>query len=234
MTLNFWMMVCFKSLMFLCLSQCSSSRTLFLPRGWEITPEMQQLQNVDNGLWCNGKAQHMDQNRLQMCTVKLVDLRKIQGLNAKIISEGNVHTGGKWSQRWPGWHYTLYHLVICKFCISILFAFWRCLICVPVPGKSNVHGNQQPLQVQLKMCSVRLVDCRKLQTRKATADGEPEDGAYDHERDGNEFLSSSEYIMVALWLWMQIVIVVNLFGCKILQFLQKYKDWGIWRSRTWV
>lgn len=69
----------------------------------EIIPEMQQLQNVEGlpsliseALWRNGEDQHTEQTLLKMSTVKLVDFRKTRGLNAKIISEGNCHTGGNY------------------------------------------------------------------------------------------------------------------------------------------
>lgn len=46
------------------------------------------------------------------------------------------------------------------------------------------------------MSSVRLEDCSKLQNRKATAEGKPEDEAYDREFKNNDFIHSSEYIVV--------------------------------------
>lgn len=45
---------------------------------------------------CNGKDQHTKQILLKMCTVRLVDFRKMQHPRAKIISEGNLHTGGNY------------------------------------------------------------------------------------------------------------------------------------------
>lgn len=45
-------------------------------------------------LCCNGEDQHTEQILLKMCTVRLVDFRKIQHLSARVISEGNLQTGG--------------------------------------------------------------------------------------------------------------------------------------------
>ncbi|KAG7326811.1 hypothetical protein KOW79_010212 [Hemibagrus wyckioides] len=51
---------------------------------------------------------------------------------------------------------------------------------------SRFDEDQQPLHTQLKMSSVRLVDCRKAQSRK----GEPEDEAYDPESTNSYFIPS--------------------------------------------
>ncbi|XP_060774902.1 uncharacterized protein LOC132884883 isoform X5 [Neoarius graeffei] len=55
--------------------------------------------NLDPGtpptecLCCNGEDQHTERTLLKMCTVRLVDFRKIEGLRAKILSEGILLTG---------------------------------------------------------------------------------------------------------------------------------------------
>lgn len=68
----------------------------------EMMPDMQEVQNVEKvsslnseGLRSNDQARHTEQTpKLQKCTVKLVDFRRIQGLNAKTTSKGKRHTGG--------------------------------------------------------------------------------------------------------------------------------------------
>lgn len=76
----------------------------------ELIPPMQKLQdvedvfslNLDPGtpptecLCCNGEDQHTERTLLKMCTVRLVDFRKIEGLRAKILSEGILLTGGNY------------------------------------------------------------------------------------------------------------------------------------------
>lgn len=59
----------------------------FFPKA-EILPEMQNMEDVPRLI--------SEPTLLRMCTVKLVDFRKIQGLNALIISKGNVHAGGNY------------------------------------------------------------------------------------------------------------------------------------------
>ncbi|MCJ8729869.1 hypothetical protein PDJAM_G00112100 [Pangasius djambal] len=144
----------------------------------ELMPQMQKLQDVEDVpslnpdpdtyptqcLCCNGEDQHTERTLLKRCTVRLVDFRKIPGLSAKIISEGNLHIG--------------------------------------VSGDSHMFdGDKQPLQAQLKMNSVRsAVDCGKIQSRKATAERQPEEGAYCHKYNPSNFISSSEYIVAVLWM----------------------------------
>lgn len=84
--------------------------------------------------------------------------------------------------------------VIWQFCSSILFVFSRCFICVKVPGTFSFYGDRPSLRAPLKMCSVRLLDCRKI------AEDEPEDGASDDQYSSGEFefIFSSEYIIVVL------------------------------------
>ncbi|KAF5905016.1 zinc finger protein, partial [Clarias magur] len=53
------------------------------------------------------------------------------------------------------------------------------------PGKSSFNGEQQTLQAQVILCSVRLADCRKTQNRKAAAERDREE-----EDDGCDFISS--------------------------------------------
>lgn len=70
-----------------------------------MIPPMRNLEKVDDVpspnpdrdaecLCCNGKDQHTEPILLTMCTVRLVDFRKIQHLSAKIISDKNLHTKG--------------------------------------------------------------------------------------------------------------------------------------------
>lgn len=67
----------------------------------ETLPEMQDMEDVPSviseALCCTGQAQHTEPTLLRMCIVKLVDFRKIQGLDANVISDGNVHTGGNYA-----------------------------------------------------------------------------------------------------------------------------------------
>lgn len=71
----------------------------FFPKA-EILPEMQNMEDaprlISEALLFNCEAQHLEPTLLQICTVKLVDFRKIQDLNALIISKGNVHAGGNY------------------------------------------------------------------------------------------------------------------------------------------
>lgn len=62
-------------------------------------------------------------------------------------------------------------------------------------------GEQQPLQDQLKMNSFRPeVDCGTIQSRKGTAESQPEEGAYYHKYQHSNFISSSEYIVAVVWI----------------------------------
>ncbi|XP_053540137.1 zinc finger protein interacting with ribonucleoprotein K isoform X4 [Ictalurus punctatus] len=210
----------------------------------EIRLEM-QLQNVEDvsrlNLWCNGEPQHTDQTVLKTCAVKLVDIRKTQGLNSNITSEENLPTGvpGECSMfdgdqetlqaqlktssvrlvdyrkakaedkssRFDGDQKTLH--------TQLKIGLVRLVDCgkfqsrkataedklddkayhhdYNIPDKSNrFHGDQQTLHTQLKMSLVRLVDCGKILSRKATAEGKPEGGAYEHENKNSDFISSSK------------------------------------------
>lgn len=76
----------------------------------ELIPQMQKLQDVVDVpslnpdpdahlaecLCCNGEDQHTEWTLLKMCAVRLVDFRKIQGLCAQTISEGNLQAGGNY------------------------------------------------------------------------------------------------------------------------------------------
>lgn len=62
-------------------------------------------------------------------------------------------------------------------------------------------GEQHPLQDQLKMNSFRPeVDCGTIQSRKGTAESQPEEGAYYHKYQHSNFISSSEYIVAVVWI----------------------------------
>ncbi|XP_053355532.1 uncharacterized protein LOC128527196 [Clarias gariepinus] len=52
--------------------------------------------------------------------------------------------------------------------------------------------DEETMQAQLKMSSVRLVDCRKIQKRKATTKGEPDDEIFDQESKNNDFTPSNK------------------------------------------
>ncbi|XP_053493271.1 zinc finger protein 165 [Ictalurus furcatus] len=204
-----------------------------------------QLQNVEDvprlNLWCNGEPQHTDQTVLKTCAVKLVDIRKTQGLNSNITSEENLPTGVPGessmfdgdqetlqaqlkmssvrlvdyrkakaedkSSRFDGDQQTLH--------TQLKIGLVRLVDCGKFqsrkataedklddkayhhdynsPDKSNrFHGDQQTLHTQLKMSLVRLVDCGKILSRKATAEGKPEGRAYEHENKNSDFISSSK------------------------------------------
>lgn len=73
-------------------------------------PQMQNVQGIEDVpclnpnpdayvtecLCCNDEEPHTERTRMKMCTVRLVDFRKTQGLGATIISEGDLHTGGNY------------------------------------------------------------------------------------------------------------------------------------------
>ncbi|MCI4375712.1 hypothetical protein PGIGA_G00113430 [Pangasianodon gigas] len=171
-----------------------------------------QLQDVEDvpsliseALWCDGEAQHTDQTVLKLCAVKLVDFRKIQGLNAKIISEEHLLTGvPDKSSMFDADQETLQAQLKMS---SVRLVDYRKANAETEPQdeahdheysssdfissskSSQFDGDQQTLHAQLKIGLVKLVDCGKIQSRKATAEGEPEDGAYDHEYK-NEYISS--------------------------------------------
>ncbi|XP_060774891.1 zinc finger protein 420-like isoform X2 [Neoarius graeffei] len=150
--------------------------------------DMEDIPGLNSeGLWCN----------IKMCEVKLVDIRKTQGLNSKIILGENLPPGDK-SSRSDGDQQTLH--------AQLKIGLVKKMDCGKIqssnataegepedrvyddPGKSRrFDGDQQTLLSELKMSSVRLVDCRKMQNRKATADAEP-----DHESKNTDFAPSSE------------------------------------------
>ncbi|KAF4080101.1 hypothetical protein AMELA_G00166660 [Ameiurus melas] len=209
-----------------------------------------QLQNVEDAprlnVWCNGELQHTDQTSDQTvfktCAVKLVDIRKTQGLTSNISSEENLPTrvpgdssmfdgdqetpqaqlkmssvrlvdyrkaqAEDKSSRFDGNQQTLHTqlkigLVRLVDCGKILSrkataedkldgkAYYHGYNIIP-DQSSRFHGDQQTLHTQLKMSLVRLVDCGKILSRKATAEGKREGGAYDHENKNSDFISSSK------------------------------------------
>ncbi|XP_034154039.2 zinc finger protein 354A-like [Pangasianodon hypophthalmus] len=170
-----------------------------------------QLQDVEDvpsliseALWCDGEAQHTDQTVLKLCAVKLVDFRKIQRLNSKIISEEHLLTGDK-SSMLDADQETLQAQLKMS---SVRLVDYRKANAEAEPQdeaydheynssdfissskSSRFDGDQQTLHAQLKIGLVKLVDCGKIQSRKATAEGEPEDRAYDHEYKNSGFISS--------------------------------------------
>ncbi|XP_060774890.1 zinc finger protein 543-like isoform X1 [Neoarius graeffei] len=152
--------------------------------------DMEDIPGLNSeGLWCN----------IKMCEVKLVDIRKTQGLNSKIILGENLPPGDK-SSRSDGDQQTLH--------AQLKIGLVKKMDCGKIqssnataegepedrvyddPGKSRrFDGDQQTLLSELKMSSVRLVDCRKMQNRKATADAEP-----DHESKNTDFAPSRKTI----------------------------------------
>lgn len=62
-------------------------------------------------------------------------------------------------------------------------------LCFYVPDKP---GDQRTLHGQLRTSSVRLVDCRKSQKRKAESD--PDDEAYDAESKSDDFICPSKSV----------------------------------------
>ncbi|GAA6086520.1 zinc finger protein 22-like isoform X1 [Tachysurus ichikawai] len=149
--------------------------------------QLQSMEEVcslnSEGLWCGDDVQHSDQSDLKICAVKLVDIRKIQTLNANIMSE-NLPSGAPGeSTMFDGDQETLQ--------AQIKMSSGRLVDCrkVEAEDKSKMFdGDQQTLHAQLKMSSVRLVDCGKIQSRKSAAKSDPEGEAYDPESKNNGFI----------------------------------------------
>lgn len=145
--------------------------------------QLRELEGVaipnSEGLWCNDEVQHTDQTVLKICAVKLVDIRKLQGLHAHIIAEENILTGGN----------TV--MVHCLALANTVVVISRRFLCVSkVPGESSMFdGNQETPQARLKMNSRRLVGYGKEK-----AEGDPQDGAFDHEYNDCDFMPLGEYI----------------------------------------
>ncbi|MCJ8729866.1 hypothetical protein PDJAM_G00112120 [Pangasius djambal] len=159
---------------------------------------------ISEALWCDGEAQHTDQTVLKLCTVKLVDFRKIQGLNSKITSGEHLTGVPDKSSMFDADQETLQAQLKMS---SVRLVDYRKAKAEGQPQdeaydheynssefissnkSSRFDGDQQTLHARLKIGLVKLVDCGKIESRKARAEGEPEDGAYDHEYN-SDFISS--------------------------------------------